>query len=71
VEISVEAVQSDTIKNFLKAQKALEEINFLKVVGHDPAGIMCYMIFGHKYPNKDNDLFKMYIRDMIQFINSR
>jgi len=46
-EVSFEAVHSETIKSFLQAQKALEEINFLKVVGHDPNGIMVYMIFGH------------------------
>ena len=70
-EVSFEAVHSETIKSFLHAQKALEEINFLKVVGHDPSGIMVYMIFGHKFPAKDNDQYRMYIRDMIQFINSR
>ena len=35
-EISNEGVKSDEIKDFLRAQKELEGINFLKVVGHDP-----------------------------------
>jgi hypothetical protein len=64
-EVSFEAVHSETIKSFLQAQKALEEINFLKVVGHDPNGIMVYMIFGHKFPARDNEMYRVYIRDMI------
>ena len=70
-EISNEGVKSDEIKDFLRAQKELEGINFLKVVGHDPQGIMTYMIFGNNFPKANNDLFKMYIGVMIRFINSR
>ena len=64
-EISEESVKSEIVKSFLQAQKGLEEINFLKVVGHDPNGIMVYMIFGHKFPARDNELYRFYIRDMI------
>jgi hypothetical protein len=43
----------------------------MRVVGHDPQGIMTYLIFGHKYPARDNQVFKLYIEDMMSFINSR
>ena len=65
-EINVNAAQ---IKDFLKAQKILEDKQFLKVVGHDPKGVMTYMIFGYRFEN--NDEFKLHINNMMAFINSR
>lgn len=69
--ISAEVFESSKIQKFLEAQKQLEGINFLRVVGHDPQGIMTYLIFGYKYPVRDNQQFKLHIEDMMSFINSR
>lgn len=69
--VETEIIESNKIKNYLEAQKRLEEINFMKVIGHDPQGITTYMIFGHNYPKTGLDQFRNYINEMIEFINSR
>jgi hypothetical protein len=70
-EVETGSINSYKIKEFLDAQKALETLNFLKVIGHNPQGIITYLIFGFTYPKQDNDQLKSHITDMIQFINSR
>ena len=69
--IEAEHVESEKISNFLKAQKQLEEVNFIKSVGHDSRGVINYMIFGQMYPKENTEQFKVAIRDMMEFINSR
>jgi hypothetical protein len=53
----------------LEAQKFLEEIQFIKTIGHDPEGVITYLIFGSKY--EANDAFKDKIGLVIDFITSR
>jgi len=46
-------------------------MGILKVVGINPEGLMTYMIFGQMYPKAETEQLRGYIRDMIEFINSR
>lgn len=61
----------DRINAHLRAQNELEQMGILKVVGINPEGLMTYMIFGQMYPKAETDQLRGYIRDMIEFINSR
>ena len=62
---------SEIVKQYLEAQKYLEEVNLIKAIGHDADNVLTYLVFGNKYVGGNDDRCRLALRRMIEFISSR